>query len=277
MPRQKNLNEFILTSENTRFRFAGNYTCYTNNPALDASRLGYHIKTSLQNITADSLIAPPLLIQAENCWLVIAEADVTDYTTMFLARDTASITGTGLITKLEPYSDNQDFKVRAHTPHSSPWRTIMIAERAGDLIESNLIINLNGPCRIAKTSWIKPGKVLWPWWNQWLTAGTPDIRDGRPSTAQMKYYIDFAAKHGIAYLLIDAGWYSLEEEAWEQPEKENPLTMEETRRDYYDVQQIIAYAKQKGIGVHLWVHATSLLGKVERVLSTYARNGELLE
>jgi len=151
----------------------------------------------------------------------------------------------------------------------TPWRTFLIGERAGDLIESTLVWNLNDPNVLEDTSWIQPGKAIWPWWNNRVVSDL-SIEGGQPSTAVMRYYTDFAARHQIPHLVVDAGWYSLEMDAWNQPEKEDVLTMEETRAGFYDIREVIDYAREKGVKVHLWVHLASLRGRVEEVLATYA-------
>jgi alpha-glucosidase len=89
----------------------------------------------------------------------------------------------------------------------------------------------------------------------------------------MIHYINFAAKHGIPHLLVDAGWYSLEQDAWDNPDEEDILTMEETRKNKYNIEAIIQYAKDKGVDVHLWVHGASLQRQIDEALPLYAKWG----
>jgi len=199
----------------------------------------------------------------------VTEADLTDYSGLSLRPDSAA---TGRLQgDLAPLPDDPQVKVRAATPHRSPWRVFMLGRRAGDLIESELVRNLNPPSRLEDPGWIHTGQVIWPWWNGRI-ASNPGI-SGEPSTALMKYYTDFAAKYDIPMLLVDAGWYSLESEAWSDAENQDVLTMEETRKASYDIHRVIDYANQHGIGVLLWVHLASLQDRVEKVLSTYAKWG----
>src|SRR5699024_5893006 len=100
-------------------------------------------------------------------------------------------------------------------------------------------------------SFIQPQQVIWPWWNGRIADHLK--RSGEPSTAVMKYYIDFAAEHHIPGLLIDAGWYSTESDAWGKPLKLNPLTMAPSRKSYYDIRKVIDYGKKKVVNVYVWI------------------------
>ncbi|MFB0565711.1 MAG: glycoside hydrolase family 97 protein [Candidatus Aminicenantaceae bacterium] len=264
-PEQKHLSDFAIASEDTHFNFSENYTCY-------ALQLGKYTTSyekefdqiSLQDINQTAVIGLPLLLKTPHCWMGITEAGLTNYAGMYLSG--ADDDSTYLISKLSPLPGEEAVKVRASAPHDTPWRAILLGAQPGDLMGSNLIINLNDPNEFEDVSWIKPGLVLWPWWNGRLPYG-------EPHTAQMKYYIEFASKHGIPYLLVDAGWYSLERDAWREPDKENILTMEETRKDYYDIREVIDYAKEKNVGVHLWVHGASLKRQIDEALPVYAQWG----
>ena len=94
--------------------------------------------------------------------------------------------------------------VSTTAPARSPWRVLMIGAEPGRLIESNLVVNLNPPSAIADTSWIKPGKTSWDWWSG-SVARNVSFETGM-NTATMKHYIDFSARSGFEYMLIDAGW-----------------------------------------------------------------------
>ncbi len=119
---------------------------------------------------------------------------------------------------------------------------IGIAEKDGDLITSELVWLLENPQQFEDTSWIRPGKVAWDWWNDWNLAGV-DFKSG-VNTATYKYYIDFAAKYGIPYIILDEGWYKLGNVLEVVP----GLNMDE----------LAAYAKQKNVGLILWVVWKSL-------------------
>ncbi len=272
LPEQSNLSDFTITSEQTHFQFPEDHSCFVH------PRSGYSGNyentfdpTSLSKITSESLIGLPLLVEANNCWISVMEADLTDFSGMSLA-GVEGVTNE-LISKIAPSEKDESIKVTRTTPHSSPWRVFMIGDQAGEFIESPLVYNLNDPSKVDDVSWIQPGKVVWPWWSGRIATGMPF--SGEPNTALMKYYTDFAVRHDIPYLLVDAGWYSMEGDAWSQPEKENVLTMEETRKDDYDVKEVIDYATGKGVDVMLWIHMGSIMSKekVDTVFSAIAEWG----
>ncbi len=264
-PEQESLAELAIESEDTSFNFSDNDTCYALQ--LGSFTTPYERefdKIFLEDIDLESIIGLPLLLQTSSCWMAVTEANLTDYAGMYLSP--AEKKSRNLVSRLSPLPGDQDLTVLASVPHSTPWRVLMIGDKPGDLIESDIIENLNEPSMLHDVSWIKPGLVLWPWWNGRLPFG-------EPHTLQMIHYINFAVKHGIPYLLVDAGWYSLESDAWSNPDAEDILTMEETRRDKYDIEAVIQYAKEKGVGVHLWVHGASLKRQIDEALPVYARWG----
>ena len=264
-PEQAGMTRLAIQAEDTSFTFSGSCTCY-------ALQLGGYTtpyekefeKMPVEDIDSESIIGLPLLLHAPSCWMAITEANLIDYAGMYLAP--AETNSRTLISKLSPLPGDQDIAVKASVPHNTPWRVIMIGEKPGDLIESDIIENLNKPTTFEDVSWIKPGLVLWPWWNGRLPFG-------EPHTLQMIHYINFAVKHGIPHLLVDAGWYSLERDAWQNPDAEDILTMEETRKDRYNIEAVIQYARDKGVDVHLWVHGASLQRQIDEALPVYAKWG----
>ena len=112
-----------------------------------------------------------------------------------------------------------------------------IAEKDGDLITNQLVWLLAKPSQVQDTSWIKPGKVAWDWWNALNLEGV-DFKSG-VNTQTYKYYVDFAAKYGLQYIILDEGWYKLGNVLEVSPD----LNMEE----------LTAYAKKKNVGIILWM------------------------
>jgi alpha-glucosidase len=264
-PAQESLDKIAIQQEDTAFCFSDNFKCFALQ--LDGYTTPYEKEFDeilLEDIDAKSIVGLPLLLQSPSCWLAITEANLTDYAGMYLSP--AEDRSRKLVSKLSFFSEDQDVAVKSSVPLCTPWRVLMIGDKPGDLIESDLIENLNEPTTFEDISWIKPGLVLWPWWNERLPFG-------EPHTLQMIHYINFAAKHGIPHLLVDAGWYSLERDAWQNPDSEDILTMEETRKDKYNIQAVIQYAKDKGVDVHLWVHGASLQRQIDEALPIYTRWG----
>jgi len=260
-----------IAGETTEFRFPSDQRAFVlSRRGFGDSYEGTYDPVRLSEVPADALVGLPLLVEGHGHWVAITEADLTDFAGLSLRRDPSE--PRRLVAALSPLPDAQEVAIRTKTPAVSPWRVFLLGKRAGDLIESTLVWNLNDPSALDDTSWIQPGKATWPWWNDRVVSD-PKIEGGRPSTAVMRYYTDFAARHGIPNLVVDAGWYSLEMDAWEHPEKEDVLTMEETRAAFYDVKEVIRYAREKGVKVHLWVHLASLRHRVEEVLAAYAEWG----
>ncbi len=214
IPEQSELSDFIMLSEDTRIRFAGDHQCFghfADNPGYFQKE---HQSVQFSEIDGGSFMSLPFLVEANHCWISVMEADLTDYAGMSLAVDTMD-TNT-LVCELDTTSKTKgQVMVRGTAPHDSPWRVLMLGDQAGDFIESPLVYNLNDPCQLNDTSWIKPGKATWPWWNDRTVIENGKViteimpvkgwsPTGKPSNAVMKHYSDFAARNGIPYLLVDA-------------------------------------------------------------------------
>jgi alpha-glucosidase len=138
-----------------------------------------------------------------------------------------------------------------------PWRVLGIADHDGDLLTNQIVYLLEQPSKIQDTSWIKPGKVAWDWWNA-NNVYNVDFRAGI-NTQTYKYYIDFAAKYGLPYIILDEGWYKLGNVLDVVPE----INMEE----------LTAYAKQKNVGIILWVIWKTLDDQLIPALDQYQKWG----
>jgi alpha-glucosidase len=292
IPTQPAISNIVVTEELNTFQFAGDFKTYALRMRNYSQNYeGLYKVMKLSEFRDEDIIAMPLLIEARDCWLAITEAALVDYSGMYL-----SGTGSGgrpsLVSELAFLPPRREgVKVKAAAPLSTPWRTFLVAEKPGDLITSNLILNLNAPSRIEDSSWLKPGKVVWPWWSGRIAMGKnvtadtkpldksqrgkgqdPHTGDLPPSTEVMKHYIDFAARNRFEHILIDAGWYSKEIDAWRTPQTQDITRMEPGRARQYSVKEVIEYAKAKGVGVHLWVHILSLAENME-ALELYRKWG----
>jgi len=137
---------------------------------------------------------------------------------------------------------NIDYSIRNQTFKTS-WRTFILGKKVGDLVESNLLVNLNEPCKIEDTSWIKPGKSLWDW-RVWGYKAQDGFKYGL-NTKSHKRLIDFASENNIQYLLIDADWYGSEFSETSDPT---------TSREGVDIVDCMQYAKSKNIGIILYLN-----------------------
>jgi alpha-glucosidase len=188
----------------------------------------------------------PLTLELKNGLNVcLAEAQMVDYarTNFKLNRDRPDTITTSLYSGVDMI-----------TPFATPWRVIMVAEKPGDLIENNdIILNLNPPCQIEDTSWIKPGKV---------------IREMTVSTKGAKACIDFAAQHNLQYVGIDWGWYGVERVFASDARKVNVDPRLNPDRDL-DLHEVIAYGRQKGIGIFVYVNQRALLRQLDELFPLY--------
>jgi alpha-glucosidase len=142
------------------------------------------------------------------------------------------------------------------------WRVVMMGDRAGDMIASHLIGNLNPPPE-GDFSWIKPGKTAWDWWSGPLAGMKPDM-------AAYRRFIDFAAEAGFPYYLIDAGWASGSgPDCWVAL----PTTDITRAAEGIDIPALVRYATEKGVGLMLWAHWEHVAQRMDEVLDTYARWG----
>jgi alpha-glucosidase len=190
---------------------------------------------------------PALIVKANGVKLALTEADLLDYPGLYL-RGSGSPTLKG---KFPPYPleeqlvRDRDVKVTRAADYIAqtsgrrdfPWRVVAIAENDGDLIENDIVYRLGNPLALKETDWIKPGKVAWDWWNANNIYGV-DFKSG-VNTATYKYYIDFASRYGIEYIILDEGWSA-------------PADLLKINPDM-NMEELFAYAKQKNVGIIPWV------------------------
>lgn len=270
-PDQPSLNEFVITEEQTTFVFPDNYTCWAatwdrfNNP----NETNY-AKTTLNELDSKRYIQRPITLQrADGITLCLYEANLTDYAGLYFQKVDGK--DNTLQTLLAPRIESDETgAVKASAPHRSPWRVIQIAANPCGLIESNLVLNLSEPCRIKDTSWIVPGKAMFPWW--------PNFRTDRKGVASQNSfenqqdYIDFAAENGIEYLELEPRWYQTKAgigDGDQSPDNSDPLKPLPGMR----IKELIEYARSKNVGVFLWIHWSLLADNPDEIMATYKRWG----
>ena len=266
-PEQPALKDFVITEELTTFVFGDNHTCWASTwNRFNNSNETEYLKTRLNALDPKRYIQRPITIQCTNgIALCLYEANLADYAGLFFQK--VAEKDNTLKTVLTPrIGVGQTGAVKASTPHRSPWRVIQIAEKPADLIESDLVLNLSEPCRIKDTSWVVPGKAIFPWW--------PNFRTDRKGVASknsyenQQDYIDFASENGIKYLELEPQWYETApgvRDGKQSPENSDPLKPLKHMR----IQELIKYARSKNVGVFLWIHWTLLVDNIDQVMETY--------
>ncbi|HXP43395.1 MAG TPA: glycoside hydrolase family 97 protein [Candidatus Acidoferrales bacterium] len=227
-----------------------------------------YLPQTISQIAPASLATLPAVVDpGDGVKVAIAESDLEDYPGLWLH----GTSGAALAATFPPYplkqqlEKDRDFKVVESADYIAvtrgtrtfPWRVIAIAEKDGDLLTNQLVWLLEKPSQVEDTSWIKPGKVAWDWWNA-NNVYDVDFKAGI-NTQTYKYYIDFAAKYGILYIIIDEGWYKLGNVLDVVPDM--------------DIAEIAAYGKQKNVGVILWVIWKTLDDQLIPALDQYQKWG----
>ncbi len=260
-----NTKPLVVSSETAEYRFADDYQAFV--PYVNDNRGGerycysfesYYDEQPLSQMFPDSLAITPLAVcLPDGMKVIVMDAGVENYPGMFLKK------GEGNVLKGEfaPYPLEQkvggfdrlnlvptrraDYIACLDGKQSLPWRAIVITERDADILNCDMAQRLAPECRISDTSWIRPGKVAWDWWNNTNITGV-SFPSGM-NTDTYLYYIDFAARNHIEYIIIDEGWSGKES------------LMDHLSPDI-DLAQLIAHGQQKGVGIILWSSWRNLIG-----------------
>lgn len=242
LPKQAGMEQVALLAENSEFRFPDDHACWTTIGAQ-----GHYARVPSTRIPRGT--ERPLLVEAgTDRFMALAEAKLVNYSrTKFMRLPDGK---PGVMTTL-------DGRVQATLPMESPWRTVMAAPSPAGLLQNNdLILNLNDPCAIADTSWIKPGKML---------------RETSLTTDGAKRAADYCAAHGIGYMLFDAGWYGEEF----SPRSDATKTILDPKRSKgpFDLPEIIRYAEGKKVGIVLYVNYVAMTRQLKDILPLYRQWG----
>ncbi len=260
-----------IYGEETSFQFLNDHSIYfpEEDSFFSHSERVYRM-IRLSEIGTNRMSCLPAVVTIDDdLRIAIVEADLEDYPGMYLTG--AADAPTKLLGKfphypleVEPKSDRDvpvtkraDYLARTSGPRLFPWRAMIIAQRDADLIESQLVYKLAAPGRFDDTAWIKPGKVAWDWWN-WNNIYGVDFRAGI-NTETYKYYIDFASRHGIEYVILDEGWYKLGNLLEVVPE--------------INVPELVRYGHERNVGIILWVIWKTLDDQLQPALDQFASWG----
>ena len=247
LPGQPNLQSFTIGTERTQFAFTADHAAWAVYRAQ-----GNYAGGPVPLSQVKPGVERPLTIQlADDLFAAITEARCVDYARMKLRL------AEGHPHTLETFLDAEGGRagqVMGSVPFTSPWRVIMVADSPGKLLEHNdLILNLNDPCALTDTTWIKPAKVM---------------RDTTLTTAGGKACVDFCAQRGLQCILFDAGWYGPEGDA-----KSDASAVDPKRAETLNIQEVIHYGKDKGIGVILYVNHRALEKQMDEIFPLYEKWG----
>ena len=252
LPEQAAIKDANIEHELTEFRYSKDATLYPL--IVNGFQSPYEDEYQARQVSGlhhDWLVALPLLAEVPGLgWVAVTEANIDNYAGMYVRKAEAPF---AVRAELSPRLDKPSIAVEADAPVTTPWRVLMIGDEPGRLIESNIILNLNPPSKIADTSWIKPGKSAWDWWSG-EAAPSVSFKTGM-NTATMKHYIDFASASGFPYMLIDAGWAQADRNG---PQDYSAMADITRVTPEIDMPELLRYAKEKNVRIWLWSHWTSV-------------------
>jgi alpha-glucosidase len=257
-------------AEEANFNFSSNdVVYYPQEDSFYSHNERKYLPQKLSEIAPMFIATLPAVVDVGNgAKLAIAESDLSDYPGLWLRGGAPQF---ALHATFPPYplkeqqTSDRDYKVVQEADYIAvtsgtrtyPWRVLGIADRDGDLITNQLVYLLETPSKVEDTSWIHPGKVSWDWWNDW-NIDRVDFHAGI-NTKTYEYYVDFAAKYGLPYIILDDGWYKLGDLLTVTPD----LNMEE----------LVAYAKQKNVGLILWASWKTLDDQLIPALDQFEKWG----
>jgi hypothetical protein len=297
-PRQDNLNYFTVSDERTEFALTGDHKAFwipgdfdtneypyseTRLSEVDASREKHPGEIYTSSLITRSMIQTPVQMKSsDGLYINIFEAALVNYPAMCVDIDQKNFV---LTSKLA--ADAVGNKAYLQAPAKTPWRTIIVSDKAADILSSKIILNLNEPSKFADVSWIKPVKYVGIWWEMhvgvasWnysdvnnVKIGETDWKSLKPNgrhgatTARTKVYIDFAAKHGLDAVLVE-GW-NVGWEDWFGNWKENVFDFVTPYPDF-DVAELQRYAKEKGVKLIMHHETSASVTNYERQLDTAYR------
>lgn len=265
--------ENVIKNEIAKYRFGNKrkaWLAYSTNHG-DPFAMGFQniYHETILDTARRQLAFLPATVDCGKAKVTILESSLHHYPGMFVKAD-----GGNLVAVFPPYpktmarhdwrsmtyvSERHDFIAKNKGEHQFPWRIFAVSEADTDMPTNNLVYALAEPSRLKNTDWIKPGKVAWDWWNDWNLKEV-DFKAGI-NTETYKYYIDFAAKHQLEYIILDEGWYDSNRGDIMHPIADVNLP------------ELIEYGRQKGVGIVLWAVFNVMDENLETVCRHYANMG----
>jgi len=267
--------EVVVQNEEANFNFTADHKAfipymwnYNASLKFNHSFEALYKEINISKFASDSLAFLPLLVDVgNNRKVVILEADLEDYPGMYL---NINLTHKGFMGVFAAYplgtkqqgmnllaTKRADYIAKTAGTRNFPWRVVVISTQDKDLLNNDMVQKLASPSRISDTSWIKPGLAAWDWWCDWNISHV-DFKAGY-NTPTYKYYIDFAAANKLPYIVMDAGWSGITD-------------ILKVTADV-DIQELVNYGKQKGVGIVLWSTWYAVTQQMNEAFPKYAQMG----
>lgn len=271
--RDKADKAYYVTAETASFNFTSDYTAWlpytTNEKKQMAMAFQATYETAKLSESKDLLAMLPATVDCGKAKVTILESDLESYPGMFVKGSSAKLEGVFAQypkttdfypwRKQEYVTSTEDYIAKCDGARTFPWRVLAVTRDDREMPVNDLVYALASPNRIGDTSWVKPGKVAWDWWNDWGLSGV-DFKAGI-NMETYKYYIDFAAKNGLEYIILDEGWYV--------PKSGDMLTT----IPEINLPELVDYGKKKNVGVVLWTVFNVLDSQLEEACAKYEAMG----
>ncbi len=263
-------DQITVKNEEVGLNFSGDYAAlFPEEETVYSHYERLYLDQKISSFSAGRFASLPTLVKADNNIKIgITEADLFDYPCLFMeATGKAAFKSKypKVILKSDPKGDREiqniqeaDYIAKTSGTRNFPWRVFMISTEDARLVENQMVYLLSRDCKLTETNWIKPGLVAWDWWNENNIYGV-DFKSGL-DTKTYKYYIDFAAKNNIPYIILDEGWTK----ATTNIKEANPTL---------DIQELMAYGKSKNVGIILWCLWNPLDADMDAILDIFAKWG----
>lgn len=272
----------IIENEEANYQFPDGSKAFAayvnnNNPTFESQFFNSfeqpYVHDSIALLNDKRLKILPLLVDLnDGRKICITESDLENYPGMFLNNEKGTANMKGVFA---PYpkvkkqgghnnlqmlvAQRENYIAKSEGTRDFPWRVFVVSNNDMELANSDMVYRLASPSRISDTSWIKPGKVAWDWWNDWNIYGV-DFKSG-VNNPTYKYYIDFASKYGIEYVILDEGWAVNGKADMMQVIPE------------IDLKELIEYGKSKNVGIILWAGYWAFARDMENIVKHYADMG----
>ncbi len=265
--------DFIVENETADFNFVDDFTAYlphTNNkerPFATSFENTYEVAPLSQCDPLQAFV--PVTVDCNSCKVTLMEADLEAYPGMFVTAGDKSLKALfAQYPKTTDYwpwrrqlyvTSTENYIAKCKGTRTFPWRIIAVSHEDREMPVNNLVYLLASPNRIGDTSWVKPGKVAWDWWNDWgLSHVTFPVGINNDT---YKYYIDFASKYGLEYIILDEGWYD--------PKSGDMLTTVPE----IDLPELVKYGQERNVGIVLWTVFNVLDDQLDEACRLYEEMG----